>query len=577
MQTRTLLVSALVGALPLTVPALGQTVVGPQVQLNLGTGSLPANETTMAASPSNPLEILGGWNDYRDGSAKNGFGLSLDGGETWTDFILRPDPIYQTTTEGDPMTAADPRTGALWAGGITFASNGGIFCARKEPGSATFEPVVMINTGSGIDKGWMAAGPDPADPTGATRVYCAYNFGSQHSVDMGDTWSGVTSLGSGLGFLPRVGPNGEYYVTYWDFGTGVMLARSFDGGVTFDPAIRIATRMDVWGIDGSRVPGDYRVASLNGLAVDPNDGTLYCVYPDTTSVLPNGSNVDVYFSKSVDQGSTWTTPVVINDDAATDPGDQFFPWIEVDEQGRLHLTFLDTRAVAQNDVDSPGFIDPYYAYSDDAGATWTEVRLDSPSWDSGLDGFGDAFIGDYLGMSTAGGRTLPLYVSTKNGIADTFTHVITSGPSTSYCFGIGCPCGNEDPDAGCGNLGIDGDFATGALLEATGTNSAAADDLVLTVSGLKANAPGIVFASASRNNLPFGDGVRCLAGPVKRYPVQLADGAGQLVLGPGQVFSGGPPTAPGDTRYYQSWYRDNGGACGTGTNYSNALCVTWTP
>jgi len=557
--------------------ASAQVSVGAQTQIDGGRGTQPCNETTMAASPANPLEIVGGWNDYREaGFVRNGVGLSLDGGETWSDFLLRPPAGFEASVEGDPMTAADPRTGSIWAGGISFAGNGGIFCARKDPGAAAFNPPVMINPGGGIDKGWMAAGPDPADPTGATRVYCAYNFGSQFSTDLGDTWSGVTSLGSGLGFLPRVGPNGEYYVTYWDFGTGVWLARSFDGGVTFVQTL-IATRMDVWGIDGSRVPGNYRVASLNGLAVDPNDGTVYCVYPDTTNVLPNGSNLDVYFTKSVDLGATWTTPVVINEDASPVPGDQFFPWIETDERGRLHLLFLDTRNIVQNDPDSPGFLDAYYSYSDDQGATWTEIRLTAAPWSSALDGFGDAFIGDYLGMSTAGNRTLPLYLTTDNGDADVFTHVITEGPTTTYCFGLLCPCGNDDPDAGCGNLGLDADFATGALLEGAGTRSLAADDLTLTLSGLKAAAPGIVFTGATRQNTPFGDGRRCIMGPIKRFAVQLADGGGQIVIGPGQVVSGGLPTLPGDTRHYQGWYRDNGGPCGGGVNFSNALSVTWLP
>ena len=558
-----------------TAPA--QTVVGPQVRIDFGRGTLPCNETTMAASSANPLEIVAGWNDYRESMARTGVGLSLDGGETWTDFLLRPPGPFQAGTEGDPMTAADPRTGALWAGGISFAGNGGIFCARKEPGNATFEPVVMINTGGGIDKGWMAAGPDPTDPSGTTRLYCAYNFGNQFSTDMGDTWSSVTSLGTGLGFLPRVGPNGEYYVTYWDLASGVMLARSFDGGLTFKAPKRIATRMDIWGIDGSRVPGDYRVASLNGLAVDPNTGDLYCVYPDTTNVLPNGSNLDVYFCRSTDQGANWTTPVVINEDASPVPGDQFFPWIEVDEKGRLHLTFLDTRNIVQNDTDSPGWLDAYYSYSDDQGATWTEVRLTAQPWSSGLDGFGDAFIGDYLGMSTAGGRTVPLYLTTDNGNADVFVNVVREGPAQPYCFGIQCPCGNEDPDAGCGNLGIDADFSSGALLTASGSNSLVADDLVLTLAGLKSGAPGIVYTGLGRVNQPFFDGLRCVSGSALRYAIRKADGLGQLSVGPGEVVAAGIATTAGETRHYQGWYRDSGGPCGSNVNYSNALSITWVP
>jgi hypothetical protein len=572
MRTSTLLLT--VSALATSTVAAAQTAVGPEVRLDSGRAASACNETTMSAAASNPLEIVAGWNDYREGSPRTGVGLSLDGGETWTDFLLRPPAGFQAFTEGDPMTCADPRTGAIWAGGISFAGNGGIFCARKDQGASVFNPVVMANVGGGLDKGWMAAGPGHVNPSDTTRVYMAYNFGLQWSADMGDTWSAVVGLDSGLGFLPRVGPNGEVYVTYWDFSTGIMFMRSFDGGQTFGAPILAATRMDVWGIDGSRVPGEYRVASLNGLAVDPNDGALYLVYPDTTSVVSNGSNVDVYFTKSVDQGANWTVPVVINEDANPIPGDQFFPWLEADEDGRLHLLFYDTRNVVQDDDDPQGLIDAYYSYSDDGGANWTEVRLTAAPFTSADDGFGGLFIGDYLGMSTGGGRTLPNYMSTQNGDADTFTRVVKKGPAQGYCFGLRCPCLNDDPDAGCGNFGLDGDFSTGAILTASGTNSAGADDLVLTVSGIKANAPAIVYTSMNRMSFLFGDGLRCVQGPVKRFPVQKADAGGQVVFGPGG-FVGPAGIQAGDTFHFQGWYRDNGGPCGGNFNLTNALSVDW--
>ena len=104
---------------------------------------------------------------------------------------------------------------------------------------------------------------------------------------MGDTWSGPVSLGPGLGFLPRVGPNGELYIAYWDYtgmGNHIELIRSFDGGDTLSSPLLIATRMDVWGIDGTRFPGDFRVPPLAHLAVDPNDGTTLWSTPGDSAV-----------------------------------------------------------------------------------------------------------------------------------------------------------------------------------------------------------------------------------------------------------------------------------------------------
>ncbi len=550
-----------------------QVDVGPKTRVDTGRFSGACNETTMSASYSNPLEVVAGWNDMREGLWRTGIGLSLDGGVTWTDFLMRPAPPNQSTVEGDPMTCFDHRTGTLWAGGMSFGvAQGGIFVARKDPGSATFGTVTMARISSSVDKGWMCAGVDPNDPT-KSIVYCAYNQGLIRSVNMGDNWTAPLSLGGGLGFNPKTGPGGELYVAYWDAGTHMYLRRSFDGGATISAPILVATRLDVWGVDATRVPGEARVVSLAGLAVDQVNGNLYYVYPDTTAIVANGYNLDIYFSKSTNQGASWTTPVVINTDA-TVPGDQVFPWIEVDQQGRIHMLFYDSRGVVQNDTNPVGFFDAYYSYSDDAGASWTEIELTPTPMRTDQAFPGGSFIGDYLGLSTAGRRTLPLYMDTANGNADLFTHVIRDGPATEYCFGIGCPCGNDDPDAGCGNLGIDSSTATGSRLHAQGTNSVAADDLVLAFDGVKANLFGLVFRSTVSGSLPFGDGKRCLTGALHRFPPRQANASGIISYGPGEIVGLDGATV-GVTHNYQGWYRDPLGPCGTGFNVSSAVTVQW--
>lgn len=441
--------------------ASAQVEVGPQVRIDVGGGTFAANETTMAASDANPLEITGAWNDWRrsgGGEVINmGVALTLDGGTTWSDFLVRPPVANQSGVEGDPMTAADPRTGTLWVGAISFAGNGGIYVARKAPGAQNFEASVMARNSGGTDKCWMAAGRAHDNPN-ATKVYIAYNEGSIASSDMGQTWTSPRSLGSGIGFLPRVGPNGELYVAYWDFGNGVLMKRSLDGGNSFSGAIRIATRMDIWGTqDGSRFPGTFRVPPMNYIAVDPNDGTLYCVYFDTTSRSGNNYNVDLYFTKSTDRGDNWTTPRVINTDA-NPPGDQFFPWLEVDSEGRLHMEFFDSRHTVQNDDTQHGMFDNYYAYSEDGGDTWLEFRLTPNSWDSENEGLnrGSQFIGDYSGLAVAGNFVYPCYLSDQNGDSDIFTNVIEVGGEPQ----LGACCFN---DGSCSDLFREDCAAQGGL------------------------------------------------------------------------------------------------------------------
>lgn len=411
--------------------------IGPQIRIDPGGGTKAANETTMSASDINPDEIIGGWNDWRQSGGSEvinaGFSLSLDGGQSWSDFLVRPPTQYQSGVEGDPMTAFDPRTGTLWAGAISWGSPNCIYVARKDPGDDYFQPSVCADTGY-LDKCWMAAGPQLNQPD-TTRLYVVYNSGIIWSDDMGETFTNPYSLGSGIGFLPRVGPNGEVYVAYWDYGSGVKLKRSLNNGSSFTTHT-IATRMDVWGTqDGSRFPGTFRTPSMNYFDVDPNTGDLYAVYFDTTNWDNGNRNVDIYFTKSTDQGSNWTTPVVINEDA--DPaGDQFWTWLECDRYGRLHMVFFDSRHTVQNDNTVHGMFDAYYSYSADGGDTWHEFRLTPNSWDSDDDGLNRSsqFIGDYLGLAVANYGVYPIYLDTSAGDPDIFTNVIIAPPFADVNF-----------------------------------------------------------------------------------------------------------------------------------------------
>ena len=152
-----------------------------------------------------------------------------------------------------------------------------------------------------------------------------------------------------------------------------------------------------------------------------------------------------------------------------------------------------------------------------------------------------------------------------------------------YCFGSGCPCANDDPQAGCGNDGFDSDSLTGArLTHAAGSTNIHADDLVLSVSGVAAGQPGLVYMGENAILAPFGDGQRCIgAGPggLRRFDVSQAGSSGSFTLtgivARSQVFGAGAILA-GSTWNFQGWYRDPGGPCGSAFNLTNALPVTFT-
>ncbi len=408
--------------------ANAQPVIGPQrITDPNNINAAAVNETSMSVSDANPNHIVGGWNDYRT-QIRSVFTRSWDGGLTWTDQEIRPPSQYRTTVEGDPMMAHDHRDGTLYAGAMAFGGNGGIYVARKEPNDTFFQPSVMARINGSVDKGWMAVGVDPFNNNNSI-LYIAYNQGLSRSSNRGATWQGPVAMGSGLGFLPRVAPNGTVYIETWTYGTPqILLWKSTNGGQTVTGPTLIATRMDVWGVDGTRFPGNFRVPPLNTFAIDPVTGTLYVCYFDTTQIVSGNRDVDLYFTKSTNGGSSWSTPTIINGGAGDPQADSFFPWMEVDRTGRIGIVFYDTRNGHRNDSQNPALIDTFYTYSEDGGATWNEHRLTPTTWSSQYDGGGDFFIGDYLGMGQAHGPAgsyfWPLYLSGQANRPNQYTQKI---------------------------------------------------------------------------------------------------------------------------------------------------------
>jgi len=410
----------------------GQPSVSPARRIDGAPKGVQGAETSIAASPTG--EIVAAWIDTRDagerGEGRIVSAVSSDGGTTWTEHTVRPPDPQDDLFEGDPMTAYDPRSDSLWVGGVEAFRD--VFVARKISGTDSFSPGVRLREGRAFsDKCFLAAGPHPEDPR-ETRLYMVDFGGLQISDDLGDTWSDPLMLeGVALGPLPRIGPDGELYITAARVGEELVLYRSSDGGVTLEDPEVITLRMDTWDLqDGSRFPGRFRVLPLPYCAVDSRDATLYCVYLDTVSTVegPAGTDfdVDLFFTRSTDRGETWETPRRIPT-GGDGRGDSFFPWLEVDSTGRLHMLFYDTRRDPRTDAATSAAVDVFYAWSDDRGESWTEIRLTEQPFETGdifwtvLEG---QFLGDYLGLAVAGQRAHLLYPLAEDGDLDVYFQTV---------------------------------------------------------------------------------------------------------------------------------------------------------
>ena len=158
----------------------------------------------------------------------------------------------------------------------------------------------------------------------------------------------------------------------------------------------------------------------------------------------------------------------------------------------------------------------------------------------------------------------------------------------AFCAGDGsagaCPCGNSGAVGhGCENSAGTG----GASLTASGSASLSADSVQLTCSGELPTAPSIVLqGSAVVGPIPFGDGLRCAGGLLKRMYVKSAVGGvvhapqtGDLSLS-ARSAALGDPLSLGATRILQVYYRDPSTAfcpspAGNAFNVSNAIAIAW--
>jgi len=130
-------------------------------------------------------------------------------------------------------------------------------------------------------------------------------------------------------------------------------------------------------------------------------------------------DVAQWMSRSTDDGQTWDTPWIITPDI---PGDRILSWIEIDENGGIHVSYMDTRNVVQNDSSPDAYLDMYYSYSTDKGQSWAETRVTPSSLFVPELIWGVPFIGDYNEMSVGNSESVFLSFpwSTESGEIDMY-------------------------------------------------------------------------------------------------------------------------------------------------------------
>ncbi|MEO0185429.1 MAG: hypothetical protein ABIL22_07880 [candidate division WOR-3 bacterium] len=365
----------------------------PNIKVSQDPGTGNQNETTMA----NYQDTLfcGGWNDNRLTTYHVGFARSTNSGTTWAETLM-----YEPTYPGD----CDPCIVVNDSGHICYvwlsynASNytGDIFLTKSRDWGRTWGTSLCLTPGTPStldDKPWSTV-------DGNYMFLTWYDYGGtgalrfKYSTDYGQTWSAGVSVGSGGNGTTAFRGTGQNLFVGWGM-QDIRLNRSTNLGSSWLGQQTIIT------CPWSPPSTPYRLNNIPSFATSRDRTRLYVVFADSRW----GSNqLDVSFSRSTDQGVTWSTPVKINDTPAGDTTLQFYPWVAVDPNDNIHVVWHDTRGRSRY------WIGQYYAYSTNYGTTWsTNQRI------SDTVAYANAFIGDYTACTAGGQYIAALWCDCRNG------------------------------------------------------------------------------------------------------------------------------------------------------------------
>lgn len=414
-------------------------------------------EPWVSANPRDDENLVAVWQQDRwsnGGAQGNLTGVSFDRGRSWR---LPTPPPFSRCAGGDYDRASDP-----W---VSFGSDGSahqialavsadqtisaILVSSSRDGGRTWGRVTTLqrDTSAALfnDKESITADPrngrfvyavwdrlqiqNPANPaspfSGDTRF--------ARSTDGGRTWeptrtildfpdnSNIQTPGNQIVVLS----DGTLVNTFDLIDRGLPLVavqRSTDRGVTWSAPI-IVDVLFSGAVQGQGVvdPFDLHPVRTGDLlpeaAADPRrrSDDVHIVWQDIRFTLASPLpifNDQIVIASSRDGGLTWSDAHRVSSNKLTQA---FTGSVDVDEDGKVGVTYYDFSA--DDPSGGPLATDYWFTSSDDRGTTFSpRRRLAGSSFDMRTaPDAGGYFVGDYEGLTSAGGRFLPVFVTANSG------------------------------------------------------------------------------------------------------------------------------------------------------------------
>ncbi len=463
-------VDAKLAGAPIDTGATAVSRVSSGTDRNIASGSSPSpedyqGEVQIAANPNDTSQIVAAANTWDSMSGSCGGGIqavfySSDGGTTW-DYTCAPGASDYPSLPacGGTVFGSDPALS--WSDGNTVYLNYMLICYSG--GSYAYSMVVARSTDGGatwagqgvVKNSWSTSDIEDKnfyyiDNTASSsyygRHYTCWDRNNDekfaYSTDSGATWTEVdlpTPSGGGLdlGCDIAVQTNGKIHVIFETLTCGfsscsnerLFYTQSSNGGTTWSTPVLVVDHNLTSFSSGSascpKAQNDRCIGPMGAIDVDRSGGAcnanLYITYADFEAAGAV-KDTDIWVTRSTDSGTTWDTPVRVNDSGTTGVV-QFNPFLAVDQyDGEVVTAWLDARNVASNKE-----VDLYLGNSKDCGATWSNRQLsgasaefnnsavstsDENSTDNG--NYNPNQYGEYIGLDVVDSRAFVAWTDTRH-------------------------------------------------------------------------------------------------------------------------------------------------------------------
>jgi hypothetical protein len=401
------------------------------------------SESSIAINPNNPDQIVAASKKFANIHTYD-FTLateySTDGGQTWHASPALALPAGATVMT-DPTLAWDDSNNVFLVGLTGYNpptwTTLGIVIYKSSDRGATWSAPNPIHNSPNDDKQWAAGDTHPQSPFHG-HVYAVWDnngIAFARTTDHGTTWTGTSGAAAGVQIAPgntvypeiTVSDNGTVYVVSTDAQSLVAMLVSTDGGGSFHSAPNPATGITTL---EAALPAVDRFPELPGGTFRVISDPTVAAYGDIVLVAWSDYRegaARIYYVRSVDGGSTWSTPSGQRLDTATVPSDfhHIMPQMVVDQLGVFGCVYYEFGPKPKKSL-----IDVVLSLSADEGVTFGSSVLTTQPWDPTIDApwaHGDprvTFIGDYMGLDASPQGFQPVWTDTRTGIQELFTTTV---------------------------------------------------------------------------------------------------------------------------------------------------------